>query len=156
MCPAAPPGRLVAVQSGPSGFCRRGPPRAVNRVGTPHPRAWEGRGRSWWGGEGSFMGVVLKSLRPASDPPPSPQDGGWGCEAPPGAVTILRPATMMGPAGDRGPGPQGQLPSQGGWEPARQSSRQNSNSPVGTASFTAPEALFESRRWGEGAGLGVR
>ena len=97
-------------------------------------------------GEGSFMGVVLKSLRPASDPPPSPQDGGCG------------PTTAMGLDGDRGPGqPQGQLPSQGGWEPARQSSRQNSNSPVGTASFTAPEeALFESRRWGEGAGLGVR
>lgn len=75
MCPATPPGRLVAVQSGPSAFCQLGPPRAVNTVGTPHPRAWEGRGRSWGVG-GSFTGVVLKSPQPVSDPPPSPHPQG--------------------------------------------------------------------------------
>ena len=122
----------------------------------PHTHG-PGREGAGVGGWGSFTGVVLKSPQPASDPPPSPQDGGWGCKAPPGAVTILCPAITMGPAGGRGPRPQGQLPSQGGWEPARQSSRQNSNSPVGMASFTAlEEVLFESRRWGEGSGLGLR
>lgn len=120
----------------------------------PHTHG-PGREGAGVGGWGSFTGVVLKSPQPASDPPPSPQDGGWGCKAPPGAV--LCPAITMGPAGGRGPRPQGQLPSQGGWEPARQSSRQNSNSPVGMASFTAlEEVLFESRRWGEGSGLGLR
>lgn len=148
MCPATPPGRLVAVQSGPSAFCQLGPPRAVNTVGTPHPRAWEGRGRSWGvGGVLHGSGSQIPTAGVRSTPEPSP----------PGAVTILCPATTMGPAGGRGPGPQGQLPSQGGWEPARQSSRRNSNSPVGMASFTAlEEALFESRQWGEGSGLGVR
>lgn len=100
VCPAAPPGQLVAVQSGPSGFCQRGPPRPVNRVGTPHSWAWEGRGRSCGVG-GSFTGVVLKSPQPASDPPQSPQDGQWRRKAPPGAVTILCPATTMGGPGWR-------------------------------------------------------
>ena len=89
MCPATPPGRLVAVQSGPSAFCQLGPPRAVNTVGTPHPRAWEGRGRSWGVG-GSFTGVFSnphsrcqihpRALTPRGchDPLPRHHDGpGW-------------------------------------------------------------------------------
>ena len=139
------PGGLVAVQSGPSGFCRRGPPRAVNRVGTPHPRAGrEGAGVGGGGGgflHGSGSQIPMASIRP------TPKPSRWG----------VPPQHRDGPGWRQRPRPQGQLPSQVGWEPARQSSRQNSNSPVGTASFTAPEeALFESRRWGEGAGLGVR
>ena len=113
----------------------QGPGREGAGVG-----GWGGPSREWFSNPHSRCQIHPRALK-----------------APPGAVTILCPATTMGPAGGRGPGPQGQLPSQGGWEPARQSSRRNSNSPVGMASFTAlEEALFESRRWGEGSGLGVR
>lgn len=109
---------------------------------------WEGPSREWFSNPHSQHQIHPRALRM----------GGGGARHPQGlSRSSAPPPRWVGPAGGRGPGPQGQLPSQGLWEPASQSSRGNSNSPVGMASFTAlEEALFESRRWGEGSGLGVR
>ena len=95
MCHAAPPGGWWLCRVDPAGSA--GGDHLGRLTGwAPHTHGLGGKGQELVGaGEGSFMGVVLKSLWPASDPPPSPQDGG------------CHPNTAMGPAGDRGPGHRG-------------------------------------------------
>lgn len=141
MCPASPSGAAGGLAESTQRALTAGllgTPRAVNRVGTPHPRAWEGRGQE--SGDPSQNDSQIGTASDRSTPL-SPKNG-----APPGAVS---PSGRRNPAHEAQLGrhrPQGQLLSEGSWEQARQSSRRNSNSPMGTASFTAPEeALFEKR-----------